>query len=378
MLQWLFEKDFMPHGHCYFWRPDILWTHVLSDGIIALAYFSIPVTLVYFLNKRTDFPFRGVIALFAAFIILCGTTHILGIITVWKPIYAIDGLVKAATALVSIATALVIIPLVPIALSMRSPAELEAANQLLVQEIDRRRETEQRLETAVEKLHRSNEELEQFASIASHDLQSPLRSIVNFTQLLKRNVEGKLDKDTEEFLGFIEAGGKRMQSLITDLLQVARVNKDLPDMTVVSMNQILASVREQLSLSLREAGASLEVTDLPDVPGHEGQLTQLLQNLIGNATKYVAAGVKPVIRISATREQDEWHFVVADNGIGIPAKHLASVFVIFQRLHLDDQYSGSGIGLAICKKVVERHQGRIWVTSEVGKGSEFHFTLPVA
>jgi two-component system, chemotaxis family, sensor kinase Cph1 len=378
MLQWLFEKDFMPHGHCYFWRPDILWTHVLSDGIIALAYFSIPVTLVYFLNKRRDFPFRGVLALFAAFIILCGTTHILGIITVWKPIYAIDGLVKAATALVSIATALVLIPLVPIALGMRSPAELEAANKLLQEEIERRRETEARLEVAVEKLHRSNEELEQFASIASHDLQSPLRAIVNFTQLLKGKVEGKLDKDAGEFLDFIEQGGKRMQSLISDLLQVARINKGLPEMTVVSMNQVLESVREQLRLSLEETGATLEATDLPDVLGHEGQLVQLLQNLIGNAAKYVAPGVKPVIRIRATREQNDWHFVVADNGIGIKPEHLKSIFVIFRRLHRDDQYPGSGIGLSVCKKIIERHQGRIWVTSKPDKGSEFHFTLPVA
>jgi two-component system, chemotaxis family, sensor kinase Cph1 len=378
MLQWLFEKDFMPHGHCYFWRPDILWTHVLSDGIIALAYFSIPVTLVYFLNKRRDFPFRGVLALFAAFIILCGTTHIFGIITVWKPIYAIDGLVKAATALVSIATALVIIPLVPIALGMRSPAELEAANQSLQEEIGRRRETESSLETAIDKLHRSNEELEQFASIASHDLQSPLRSIVNFTQLLKQNAEGKLDKDAEEFLGFIEQGGKRMQSLISDLLQVARINKGLPEMTVVSMNQVLESVREQLRLSLEETGATLEATDLPDVLGHEGQLVQLLQNLVGNATKYVAPGVKPVIRIRATREQNDWYFVVADNGIGIQPEHLKSIFVIFHRLHLDDQYPGSGIGLSICQKIIERHKGRIWVTSEPDKGSEFHFTLPAA
>jgi chemotaxis family two-component system sensor kinase Cph1 len=378
MLQWLLKQDFMPHGHCYFWRPDILWTHVLSDGIIALAYFSIPVTLVYFLSKRKDFPFRGVLALFAAFIILCGTTHILGIITVWKPVYAVDGLVKAITALVSIATALVIVPLVPIALSMRSPAELEAANQLLEAEVERRREVEKRLEAAVENLYRSNEELEQFASAASHDLQSPLRAVVNFTQLLKSHAEGKLDKDANEFLGFIEEGGKRMQALITDLLQVSRVGKEDAKMEVVPMQQVLQKANSQLQLNLQESGATVHADNLPNVLGHEGHLLQLLQNLIGNAIKYVAPGVKPEVWITAARENNHWHFVVADNGIGIEEKHLKTVFAIFRRLHTQDQYPGSGIGLAICKKIIERHKGRIWIESEPGKGSKFHFTLPAA
>ncbi len=378
MLQWLFKQDFMPHGHCYFWRPDILWTHVLSDGVIALAYFSIPITLVYFLSKRKDFPFRGVLALFAAFIILCGTTHIFGIITVWKPIYALDGLVKAVTALVSIATALVMVPLVPIALSMRSPAELEAANQLLQAEVERRRETEKRLEAAVEDLYRSNEELEQFASAASHDLQSPLRAVVNFTQLLKRHAEGKLDNEADEYFGFIEDGGKRMQALITDMPQVSRVGKESVRMEVVPMQQVLEKAKSQLQLNLQEASATVHAENLPNVLGHEGHLIQLLQNVIGNAIKYVAPGVKPVVAITATRENDDWHFVVADNGIGIEEKHLKAVFAIFRRLHTQDQYPGSGIGLSICKKIIERHKGRIWIESETGKGSQFHFTLPAA
>src|ERR1044071_769602 len=117
MLDWLFERDFMPHGHCYFWRPDILWTHVISDGLIALAYFSIPVTLIYFVRRRRDLPFPWILLLFAAFILLCGTTHILGIITVWKPIYALDGATKVVTACVSVVTAIALVPLVPMALT---------------------------------------------------------------------------------------------------------------------------------------------------------------------------------------------------------------------------------------------------------------------
>lgn len=376
MLQWLVEQDFMPHGHCYFWRPDILWTHVLSDGIIALAYFSIPVTLVYFLSKRRDFPFRGVLALFAAFIILCGTTHILGIITVWKPIYAVDGLVKAATAAVSIATALVIVPLVPIALAMRSPAELERANQKLQAEVTRRREAEHRLEAAVDNLHRSNEELEQFAAVASHDLQSPLRAVINFTQMLRKSLGDKADAETGEYLGFIEDGGKRMQALITDLLEVADVSKNDTRHGFVRMDDVLQDACQQLQVTIRESDADIQAAALPEVMGHAGRLTQLMQNLISNAIKYTAQGTRPVIRINATREADQWHFVVADNGIGIDPRHVQAVFSIFRRLHNQDQYPGTGIGLAICKKVIERHNGRIWIESQVGSGSQVHFTLP--
>jgi signal transduction histidine kinase len=376
MLQWLLEQDFMPHGHCYFWRPDILWTHVLSDGIIALAYFSIPVTLVYFLSKRKDFPFRWVLALFAAFIILCGMTHIMGIITVWKPIYAVDGMVKAATALVSIATALMIVPLVPIVLSMRSPAELEAANRLLETEVSRRREVEKRLGAAVEDLHRSNEELEQFTSVASHDLQSQLRAVINYTQLLKGSTEGQLDKKNGELLDFIEAGGNRMQGLITKMSQLSEIGRETGDATVVSMNLALEDACKQQQSCIQKSGLAIQAETLPDVTGHAGQLSMLLQNLLVNATKYMAPGLKPVVRISATRENDHWHFVVADNGIAIDQKYLKEVFAIFRQPHIQDLYPGSGIGLSICKKIVARHHGRIWVDSEAGRGNQFHFTLP--
>lgn len=378
MLKWLLEQDFMPHGHCYYWRPDILWTYVVSDSVIALAYYSIPVTLVYFASKRKDFPFRGVLALFAAFIILCGTTHILDIITIWNPIYAVDAIIKAATALVSIATALVMIPLVPIALSMRSPAELETANNLLLVEIQRRGEAEKQLETAVEDLRRSNDELEQFASAASHDLQAPLRAVVNFTQLLKRDLDGKLSKDTEEYLGLIEDGGSRMQMLIKDLLQVAHVSQERGDAAAVDMNRALETACGQLQFIIKESGAIIRAAKLPPVLGHEVLIAQLLQNLVGNALKYVDATVKPDIEITATREQDHWHFVVADNGIGIAENQLKAIFVIFRRLHTQDRFSGSGIGLSLCKKIVDWHKGRIWAESMPGKGSQFHFTLPAA
>src|ERR1041384_2038566 len=142
MLDWLLNGNFMPHGHCYFWRPDILWTHVISDALIAAAYFSIPVTLIYFVRRRRDLPFPWILLLFAAFILLCGTTHILSIITVWKPIYALDGVIKGITAATSVVTAIALVPLVPMALMLRSPRELERANQRLELEATRRERAE--------------------------------------------------------------------------------------------------------------------------------------------------------------------------------------------------------------------------------------------
>ena len=375
MFNWLFERDFMPHGHCWLWRPDILWTHVVSDGVIALAYFSIPVTLLYFARQRKDLPFRWVFAFFAAFIVLCGTTHIFNIWTIWTPVYPMEGVIKGLTALVSIVTASALVPLVPEALRLRSPRELEDINQKLQAEITTRREVEHKLELTVENLYRSNQELEQFANVASHDLQSPLRGIISFTQLLRRECQNKVSKEADEFFESIERSGKHMNALINDLLQLSRVDVTSAPPAKVNMGAAVEQARVQLGANLKTKGTLLHVGEMPDVMGDQAQLSQLFQNLIENAAKFQKPGVKPDIRVSAAREGDEWHLVVEDNGIGIPPGQLENIFIIFRRLHGSDEFPGTGIGLSLCKKIVERHGGRIWAESTPGKGSRFHFTL---
>jgi signal transduction histidine kinase len=228
MLQWLLESDFMPHGHCFLWRPDILWVHVLSDAVIALAYFSIPVTLLYFARKRRDLPFRWVFALFAAFIVLCGVTHVLSIVTIWTPVYAFEGVIKAITAVVSIFTALGLIPLVPEALSLPSRAQLEVANQALAREVHRRTETERKLEQTVTSLNQSNHALEQFARVASDELKSPVQDIVALAALLQKENNGQLSKEAEGYLQHIEATGWRMHKLVNDQLVLSRVQIPAP------------------------------------------------------------------------------------------------------------------------------------------------------
>lgn len=231
------------------------------------------------------------------------------------------------------------------------------------------------LEAKAEELARSNSELEQFAYVASHDLQEPLRMVASYVQLLKRRYEGKLDKDADEFIQFAVEGASRMQGLINDLLTYSRVGTRGKPLVVVNCEAPLKRAIENLQVAIDESHAMISARDMPSVKADESQLVQLFQNLLSNAIKYHGPD-PPRIQVSASREGEAWHFEVHDNGIGIDPKHFDRIFIIFQRLQARDETSGTGIGLALCKKIVERHGGRIWVESAPGKGSTFHFTIP--
>jgi PAS domain S-box-containing protein len=236
---------------------------------------------------------------------------------------------------------------------------------------------EEKLRQQTEELERSNRELEQFAYVASHDLQEPLRLVSSYVQLLARRYQGKLDQDADEFIGFVVEGANRMKSLITDLLAYSRVGSRGKEFAPVEMEEIFKRAVGTLQLAIEEAGATVTHDPLPAVLGDAVQIIQLLQNLIGNAIKF--RGTEPPrVHVGAAQLREHWLFFVRDNGIGIDPQHTERVFVIFQRLHLQEEYPGTGIGLAICRKIVERHGGRIWVDSEPGKGATFYFTLQPA
>jgi light-regulated signal transduction histidine kinase (bacteriophytochrome) len=241
-------------------------------------------------------------------------------------------------------------------------------------DITEMRRHEQALAAHAKELERSNAELEQFAYVASHDLQEPLRMVASYCQLLQRRYKGKLDEDADEFIGYAVEGASRMQRMINDLLTYSRVGRRAA-MASVRLGDAVATAVANLQAAIEDGGAAVEAGELPTVSGDRLLLAQLFQNLVGNALKF--RGEQPVrVRVDAQLENGVWTVSVADNGIGIAPEYREKIFLIFQRLHDRGKYPGTGIGLAICKKVVEYHGGRIWVESEPGKGSRFCFTLP--
>lgn len=231
------------------------------------------------------------------------------------------------------------------------------------------------LNKTMEKLQKSNSELEQFAYVASHDLQEPLRMISNFLQLLKKRYEGQLDSDADEFIGFAVDGAKRMQILINDLLAYSRVTSKAEAFENVNLEKVLDEVLFNLEIDIEKNQAIIKREPLPEIHADYSQMVQVFQNLVGNALKY-RSDEKPEISISTKKEHDHWLFAVKDNGIGIESEYFPQIFQIFRRLHTHDEYEGTGIGLAITKRIIEHHQGKISVESEPEKGSTFYFTIP--
>ena len=247
----------------------------------------------------------------------------------------------------------------------------------IVRDVTERKQAEEALRVKTEELARSNRDLEQFAYVASHDLQEPLRMVTSYVELLARRYNGKLDSNADEFIGFAMDGAGRMRKLINDLLTYSRVKTQGKALEPTECEGVLHQSLDNLKMAVEENKAVVTHDSLPTVMGDNPQLVELFQNLIGNAIKF-RGSEPPCIHVSASRNGNGWIFSVRDNGIGIAPEYFKRIFIIFQRLHSREKYDGTGIGLAICQRIVERHHGRIWVASEQGKGATFYFTLPAS
>lgn len=371
------ETGYHPHGVCYLWETDLVWTHVAGDGLTALAYYSIPLGLLYFVRKRGDVPFDWMFVAFAVFILACGTTHVMAIWTLWNPDFWASAWVKVVTAGASVATAVLMVPLLPRAIELPSPGQLREKNRELREAHDQITALNEELAAKVESLEAANADLRTFAYSMSHDLKAPLRAMEGFSGALIEDCGSALDERCQDYARRVAAGSRRMSDLIDDLLDYSRLAlTDLPAARV-KLGAVIDDVVSSLQPTAEKAGATVvTTTDDTEVTAHRGTVTTILTNLLTNALTYVDETRPPRIEIRVEPVDGSARVTVADNGLGIPAEHQERIFKVFERLHGMEQYGGTGIGLAVVSKGMTRMGGRFGVRSEVGEGSEFWIELP--
>ncbi|MFN8345169.1 MAG: ATP-binding protein [Spirosomataceae bacterium] len=359
----LFATDkWPPRWFCGEWSDFHGWLYISSDLMIWIAYFLIPIIILqYFADKREVIKFTKVYLLFATFILLCGSTHFMDAMMFWIPMYRLNALVRLATGVVSLFTVYHLFKILPQAFKQKTIPELEL-------EIAKRVEAERKLAEA-------NANLEAFAYVASHDLQEPLRKIRTFTSLLYKNNIDSFDTKNKEIAEKIVASTSRMQGMIQDVLTLSTINVNA-ELSEVDSNEAVAIALEDLEMKIAEKKAVIKVGELPKVIGNKEYLAQLFMNLISNAVKF--SKNTPFITITGLLKDKKALIYIKDNGIGISEEHLERIFLAFQRLHSRAEYEGSGIGLAICKRIADIHNGKISVVSKVGEGTTFILELPAS
>ncbi|MEH1909682.1 ATP-binding protein [Nostoc sp.] len=381
-----FQSDgFIPHGHCYLWQTGLVWLHIISDATIAFAYYSIPFLLIYFISKRKDVPFNGVFQLFSAFIIVCGTGHLMEIWTLWHPDYWIAGGLKALTAIISIYTAFALIYLMPQALTLPSPAQLEVINRALSTEIVERKRIEKELRLAEEIAQNSNQAKSEFLANMSHELRTPLNGILGFAQILQRTES--LSEKGRKGVGIIYQCGSHLLTLINDILDLSKIEARKLELHPVDfyLPAFIDSVTEISRIRAEQKVIAFHVQLDPDLPtgihADEKRLRQVLINLLSNAIKFTYQGsvtfkVQVIGQESNANGQTNHkiRFEVIDTGTGIIPEEAEKIFQPFEQVgNQKRQSEGTGLGLAISQKIVLLMGGQIQVQSEFGKGSTFWF-----
>ncbi|MDJ0577566.1 MAG: ATP-binding protein [Xenococcaceae cyanobacterium MO_234.B1] len=363
------------------WGQNLAWLHGISDIAIALTYYFISLLLIYVIHRREDIPFTSFLWLLTFFFISCGTTYVISLGNIWQPHYWLWGYAKGFTGIIALITALQILFVIPQVLNFPSSQQLQDINEGLNQEITQFQLLEHKIRSSnaqlEQKISERTAELEQFAYIVSHDLLEPLRSISGFSYLLQEEYQSQLNQEAREYLDFINDGAARMKQLIEDLLAFSRVGSQNLVLTPIDCEQIIREVISNLQAAITENQVKIHWDNLPKVIGDRTLLIQLWQNLISNAIKFRNSESVTQIYIAATQKSHELVFSIRDNGIGIDPQYTEDIFAVFRRLHTRQQYPGTGIGLAICRRIAELHGGKIWVKSSLGKGSTFYVSLPI-
>jgi signal transduction histidine kinase len=386
----LVQSNFMPHGHCFLWRTDILLLHVVSDVVIGLSYFSIPIVLVLFYMKREDLRLPFVFILSALFILFCGATHFFEVWNIWNDDYFIEGVVKALCAIISLATAVVAWPVLTRALHLPSRSALEAEveqrknaekllreNQgMLEQRVASRTEELSSLST---RLQQVNTDLEQLIYIVSHDLKSPLVTVNGFSEQLQEQLADSDDEQMKQSVEYISHAGQRMASILNALLEYSRAGQVTENWTVFDIEPALEEAVKTLARALQAKNVQLKVLcESCDLRMPRQRFLQLIENLLSNAIKYGVREDGGKIEITASREGEELEIVIADYGPGIPEEDHSQIFSPFWRSAASE--TGSGLGLAIVKKIiVDLMKGSISVasTTEDGVGARFVVRFPL-
>lgn len=381
------DDMFMSHGVCYYWVPQLWIMHLTADFLIGASYVAISLTLALIVYKaRRDVPFSWMFIAFGLFIAACGATHFMEVWTLWHATYWLSGYVKLVTAVASVTTAVMLPTIVAPALGLVQASKdaveyrlsLEKANEELKKEIAERQKVEKELQKSTIELQRSNRELEDFAAIASHDLQEPLRKIQTFGEDLMESANSHINEEERDYIERMQKSATRMRALISDLLTFSRVTTTAQPFKKTDLNRIAAEVVSDLEPRISETGASVVVGELPAIEADPTQMQQVLQNLITNALKFQKPGTTPEVSISSENLSDNrCRITVRDNGIGFDEKYLDRIFTMFQRLHGRSEYEGTGVGLAVVRKIIERHGGSITVESAPDAGATFFITLPI-
>ena len=361
----------MPHGHCYLWQPEVLWSNVIGDGLTSLAYFAIPLALGVFVYQRPDLRYRRIFWLFSLFILACGTTHTIDIVTVWNPTYRIEGIVKLLTGVVSVITAIYLWTLIPVAIRVPSLKVWDQTRQELMV-------SNQDLKEKIQELEKARQEMESFAYTLSHNMRGPIRQLISFSENLQEDLDdGRLTPREQEDISAINQASRNMGALIDDLLDYMKTGSSELELARIDLDTIIRNVVRVIN-KISSPKINWTIDPLPTIYGDHLLHTQLWQNLLENAAKFSARQNPAEIRLAVSREEQFWIFTLEDNGVGFPEAGADKMFEMFQRLHKRSEFPGTGIGLAQVKQIVERHGGSIQAENRTDSpGARFILRLPI-